>query len=221
MYTKVLVAEDIDSISMGVDMILQQLEIAEIQHTSYCDDAYLKAKKAQLDGAPFQLLITDLSFKPDYREANLTSGHELIAALKKDQPNLKVIVYSIEDHPQAVRSLWESSLIDGFVSKDRKGLLSLKDAITAVHKNTSYLSPQLEGLMAQKNILTLGDFEIELMKKLAGGHTHDEIATDFKANGIVPSSKSSIEKRIKELKEDFQANTTAHLVSILKDLRLI
>ncbi len=221
MYTKVLVAEDIDSISMGVDMILQQLEIVEIQHTSYCDDAYLKAKKAQLDGAPFQLLITDLSFKPDYMEANLSSGQELIAALKKAQPNLKVIVYSIEDHPQAVKSLWESGLIDAFVSKDRKGLLALKDAITTVHTNKSYLSPHLEGIMAQKNILSLGDFEIELMKKLASGYTHDEIATDFKANGISPSSKSSIEKRIKELKEDFQANTTAHLVSILKDLRLI
>ncbi len=221
MYTKVLVAEDIDSISMGVDMILQQLAIEEIQHTSYCDDAYLKAKKAQLDGAPFQLLITDLSFKPDYREANLSSGQELITALKKDQPNLKVIVYSIEDHPQAVRSLWESGLINGFVAKDRKGLFALKDAITTVHHNKSYLSPHVEILINEKNVMSLGDFEIQLMTSLANGHTQDEIERHFKANGISPSSKSSIEKRIKELKEDFQANTTAHLVSILKDLRLI
>ncbi|ALM09226.1 transcriptional regulator [Sediminicola sp. YIK13] len=221
MYEKVLVAEDIDSISMGVDTILKKLRIKEIQHTSYCDDAYLKAKRAQQDGSPYQLLISDLSFKPDYREAKLSSGQELIAALKKEQPNLKVIVYSIEDHPQVIKSLWKSGLINGFVAKDRKGLEELKAAITNSYNNDAYISPQLAMLINQKNVMSLGDFEIQLMTSLANGHTQDEIERHFKANGISPSSKSSIEKRIKELKEDFQANTTAHLVSILKDLRLI
>ena len=221
MYEKVLVAEDIDSISMGVDMILKKLRIKEIQHTSYCDDAYLKAKKAQQDGSPYQLLISDLSFKPDYREAKLSSGQELIAALKKEQPNLKVIVYSIEDHPQVIKSLWKSGLINGFVAKDRKGLEELKAAITNSYNNDAYISSQLAMLINQKNVMSLGDFEIQLMTSLANGQTQDEIERHFKANGISPSSKSSIEKRIKELKEDFQANTTAHLVSILKDLRLI
>ncbi|MFT6930877.1 MAG: DNA-binding NarL/FixJ family response regulator [Sediminicola sp.] len=221
MYDKVLVAEDIDSISMGVGMILKKLKIKEVQHTSYCDEAFLKAKKALQDGDPFQLLISDLSFKPDYREAKLSSGHELIVALKNEQPNLKVIVYSIEDHPQIVKSLWNSGLINGYVSKDRKGLIELEEAIAQIFKNEAYMSPKLALLMDQKNIMTLGNFEIQLMTSLANGQTHDEIQHHFKANGISPSSKSSIEKRIKELKEEFQANTTAHLVSILKDLRLI
>ena len=221
MYEKVLVAEDIDSISMGVGMILKKLKINEVKHASYCDEAFLKAKKAQKDGFPFQLLISDLSFKPDYTEAKLSSGHELIVALKKEQPNLKVIVYSIEDHPQVVKSLWESGLINGYVSKDRKGLVELKEAITNTFRNDTYLSPQLASLLQQKNIMTLGDYEIQLMTLLANGSNHDEIEKHFKTHKISPSSKSSIEKRIKELKEDFQANTTVHLVSILKDLRLI
>ena len=221
MYEKVLVAEDIDSISMGVDMILKKLKIRDIQHTSYCDDAFLKAKKAQQDGNPFQLLISDLSFNPDYREAKLSSGHELIVALKKEQPTLKVSVYSVEDHPQIINSLWESGLINGYVSKDRKGLAELKEAISNSYNNDAYISPKLALLLDQKNIKTLGDFEILLMTNLANGQTYDEIEKHFKTNGISPSSKSSIEKRIKELKEEFQANTTVHLVSILKDLRLI
>tara|TARA_R110002051_G_scaffold299829_1_gene367058 strand:- start:732 stop:1397 length:666 start_codon:yes stop_codon:yes gene_type:complete len=221
MYEKVLVAEDIDSISMGVDMILKKLKIPDVQHSSYCDDAFLKAKKALQDGDPFQLLISDLSFNPDYREAKLSTGHELIVALKKEQPSLKIIVYSVEDHPHIVKSLWESGLINGFVSKDRKGLHELKEAIANICKNDTYISPQLALLLDQKNIKSLGDFEIQLMTNLAKGLTHDEIEKHFKANGISPSSKSSIEKRIKELKEEFQANTTVHLVSILKDLRLI
>ena len=173
MYDKVLVAEDIDSISMGVGMILKKLKIKKVQHTSYCDDAFLKAKKALQDGVPFQLLISDLSFIPDYREAKISSGQELIAALKNEQPNLKVIVYSIEDHPQIVKSLWENGLINGYVSKDRKGLIELEEAIAQIFKNEAYMSPKLALLMDQKNIMTLGNFEIQLMTSLANGQTHD------------------------------------------------
>ncbi|MFT6838779.1 MAG: DNA-binding NarL/FixJ family response regulator [Sediminicola sp.] len=221
MYNKVMVAEDIDSINIGVISLLQKLEVNEMNHVAYCDEAFLKAKRALQNNEPYELLICDLSFKEDHRDEKITSGQELIAALKKEQPDLKVIVYSIEDHPQTVKSLWESGLISGYVCKDRKGLTELEEAIKEVFKNNSYLSPQLERIFTKKNLFTLGDFEIRLLTDLANGLTQDEIEQRFKTSGVIPSSKSSIEKRIKELKEEFQANTTIHLVTILKDLRLI
>lgn len=221
MYKKVLVAEDIDSINIGVINMLQELHVKEINHAAYCDEGFLKAKKALLDNEPYELLICDLSFKADHREEKITSGQALIAALKKEQPDLKVIVYSIEDHPNTVKGLWESGLIDGYVCKDRRGLLELQEAMKQVYLGNTYLSPQLEHIFTQKNILTLGDFEIRVLTDLANGLTQDEIEQRLKLAGIVPSSKSSIEKRIKELKEEFQAHTTIHLVTILKDLRLI
>ncbi|MEB8328646.1 DNA-binding response regulator [Flavobacteriaceae bacterium KMM 6897] len=221
MYNKVMVAEDIDSINIGVISLLQKLEIKELNHAAYCDEAYLKAKRALQDNEPYELLICDLSFKEDHRDEKITSGQKLIAALKKEQPNLHVIVYSIEDHPQTVKSLWDSGLVNGYVCKDRKGLLELEEAIRVVFNNNSYLSPQLEQIFTKKNLFTLGDFEVRLLTDLANGLTQDEIEQRLKTVGITPSSKSSIEKRIKELKEEFQANTTIHLVTILKDLRLI
>lgn len=221
MYNKVMVAEDIDSINIGVISLLQKLEVNEMNHVAYCDEAFLKAKRALQNNEPYELLICDLSFKEDHRDEKIISGQELIAALKKEQPDLKVIVYSIEDHPQTVKSLWESGLISGYVCKDRKGLTELEEAIKEVFKNNSYLSPQLERIFTKKNLFTLGDFEIRLLTDLANGLTQDEIEQRFKTSGVIPSSKSSIEKRIKELKEEFQANTTIHLVTILKDLRLI
>jgi DNA-binding NarL/FixJ family response regulator len=221
MYNKVMVAEDIDSINIGVISLLQKLEVNEMNHVAYCDEAFLKAKRALQNNEPYELLICDLSFKEDHRDEKITSGQELIAALKKEQPDLKVIVYSIEDHPQTVKSVWESGLISGYVCKDRKGLTELEEAIKEVFKNNSYLSPQLERIFTKKNLFTLGDFEIRLLTDLANGLTQDEIEQRFKTSGVIPSSKSSIEKRIKELKEEFQANTTIHLVTILKDLRLI
>ena len=71
MFHKVLIAEDLDSISIAVIQALEMLSIAEIHHAKYCDDAFLKIKKALFDNEPYDLLISDLSFKPDHRENSL------------------------------------------------------------------------------------------------------------------------------------------------------
>ena len=46
MFKKVLVAEDFDSISIAVGQVLKELSVPEIHHAKYCDDAFLKIKKA-------------------------------------------------------------------------------------------------------------------------------------------------------------------------------
>lgn len=221
MFKKILVAEDIDSINRGMSAVLQKLGRPEVFHASYCDDAYLKARRAALDGSPFDLLICDLSFKPDHRAEKLTSGQELISVVAGEFPELRIIVYSVEDHPQTVRALWDTGQIHGYACKGRNGLFYLEKAIRTVHGGNNYLSAQVEAAVQHRNFLTLREYELALLKLLANGFTQEEIEERFKKDGIAPSSKSSIEKRLKELKEDFNANTTIHLITILKDLRLI
>ena len=220
MFQKVLVAEDIDSINLAVTGLLRDLGIPRVEHAQYCDEAWLLAKKALKEGEPFDLLICDLSFKEDHRTESFSSGMELIYALKKEDPALRVLVNTIEDHPQMVRNLWEAG-IDGYVLKDRHGMHDLREAILAVNSGGKYNSAQIENLLKEDNILILGDWEMELLKGIATGYTQDEIQDDFKNRQISPNSRSSIEKRLKELREDFGANTTPHLVGILKDLKLI
>lgn len=221
MFKKVLIAEDMDSINHAVAFVLKDLKIAQVDHAQYCDKAWLLAKKAIQEGKPYDLLICDLSFKPDYREEKLTSGKELIAALKLEDPQLKVIVNSIEDHPQTVRELWASGNIDAYVCKDRSGLKELKEAILNLNEGQNYNSPSIEKILNQNNVLTLNDFEINIVKYLANGFTQDEIQKELKDKNIKPSSKSAIEKRLKELRDEFRANTNPHLISIMKDLQLI
>lgn len=55
MFKKILIVEDIDSIQNSVISLLKELTDAEVQHSKYCDEAYLKIKKAKLDQAPFDL----------------------------------------------------------------------------------------------------------------------------------------------------------------------
>jgi len=221
MFRKVLVAEDMDSINQAVAVVLKDLGIAEVAHSQYCDQAWLMAKKAIQENEAFDLLICDLSFKQDHRDEKISSGQGLIALLKEEDPKLKIIVNSIEDHPQTVKDLWNSGNIDAYVCKDRHGLKELKKAILHLNNGESYNSPSIEKILNKNNILTLNDFEINIVKYLANGFTQDQIQQELKNKNIKPSSKSAIEKRLKELREEFHANTNPHLISIMKDLKLI
>ena len=221
MFKKVLVAEDMDSINHAVASVLEELHIPEIAHAQYCDKAWLLAKKAAQDGEPFDLLICDLSFKKDHREEKIRSGKDLIAILKTEYPDLKVLVNSIEDHPQTVKDLWDSGNIDGYVCKDRRGLKELKEALEKLEKGETYNSASIQKALNQNNLLVLSDFEVSIVKFLANGLTQDQIEHELKKKNIKPGSKSAIEKKLKELREEFNANTNPHLVSIMKDLQLI
>ena len=134
MFKKVLIAEDLDSISLAVHKTIQALEISEIVHVKYCDDAILKLKKAVQDNQPFDLLLTDLSFKSDHRKIVISSGEDLIQNAKKLQPNLKVLVYSIEDKTFRIKHLFDNLNIDAFVLKGRKSLKELETALPIIFK---------------------------------------------------------------------------------------
>ncbi|MBE7641385.1 response regulator [Salegentibacter sp. BLCTC] len=221
MLKKVLVAEDIDSINQAVAILLNDLGITNVAHSQYCDKAWLMAKKELLNNNPYDLLICDLSFKQDYREEKITSGEELISKLKNENPNLKVIVHSIEDHPQIVKNLWASGNIDAYVCKDRHGIKYLKQAILALNKGLTYNSPSIEKALSQNNLISLNTFEISIVEFLSKGYTQDKIEKVLKEKNIKPNSKSAIEKRLKELRDEFGAETNPHLVGIMKDLKLI
>lgn len=221
MFTKVLIAEDMDDINQGVLTALSELEIATIDQAQYCDDADLKAKKALKDNAPYELLITDLSFKKDHRKQKLTSGEELLIKLKSEQPDLKVIVYSVEDKLQRVRRLFNSYDIDAYVCKGRKSLKELIKAIKIVSKDKKHLSPEVKMALSSKKDMEIDDYDIGLLKLLSKGMNQDEIAEDLKGRSISPNSLSSIEKRLSKLKIYFKANNAVHLIANAKDLGLI
>lgn len=221
MFKKVLIVDDHDDINKSVLTVLKDLNIHNIINSQYCDDAFLKIKKADFDKVPFDLLITDLSFKKDHRDCKLTSGEDLIAAIRTDYNSLPIIVYSMKDQLQKVRLLINQYKVNAYVCKDRKGSLELKTAIEAVHNNQPFLSPQVARALDTKNNLEIDDYDINLLKLLSDGLSQDEISMHLKHKKISPSSLSSVEKRLNRLRIQFKANNAIHLVSIGKDLGLI
>lgn len=222
MFKKIIIAEDFDSINLGIEQALKDLGIVDFQHAKYCDDAFLKIRKALQDNEPYDLLISDLSFQTDHREVKIVSGDELIQNVRAIQPNIKIIAYSVEDKGYRIKSLFDKAGIDGFVLKGRNSIEELKKAINLViTSNQKYISPEIASAIKENNNYEIDDFDILIIKHLSLGTPQDDITETFKELGIKPNSKSTIEKRISKLKDFFKANNTVHLVSITKDMGII
>ncbi|WP_431163279.1 DNA-binding response regulator [Flagellimonas beolgyonensis] len=215
MFKKVLIAEDFQDTNQGiVETLRTQCNIPVIQEELYCDKAYNRLKLSQSQNEPFDLLITDLFFKKDHVDRRLTSGLELIRAAREIQPDLKVIVNSMEDNPAKVNPLFKDENINAYVCKGRHGLSELVKAIQEVYHNRTYVSPQIS-LNVSDNVFELDEFDIMILKDLANGLTKKEISERLKQQNITPNSESTIDKRVSRLFDEFGAKNTNHLLAKL------
>ncbi|MBK0370080.1 response regulator transcription factor [Flavobacterium agrisoli] len=221
MYKKALVADDVDLNDIAVVQVMKELGITTIEYAKYCDDAILKIKKGIHDGEPYELLITDLSFKSDYKNSVLASGEELIAVTKKLNTSIKIIAFSIEDKSFRIKALFERYAVDGFVLKGRRSIEELRVAIKKVYDNTTFISPEVEHVLKENSPNVIDDFDIKLLGYLSNGIAQEAMEATLKSEGITPNSKSTVEKRIAKLKDCLKANNTIHLVAIAKDLGII
>jgi len=218
---RIFVAEDIDSNNLGVTTMLQTLGYANIGHSQYCDEALLKLKRAILDGKPYGLLITDLSFDNPRTQKSLDNGRELITAIKEIYPEIKVVVFSVEDDQNTIKSLFEEQKIDGYVCKGLNGLRELQNCLESIANSETYTCPIATAALQQKNTLELNDYDQKLLSLLAIGYKQNEISILLKEDGISPNSIRSIEANISKLKDHFNASNTTHLVYVASSLGLI
>lgn len=222
MFKKVIIAEDLDAMNLGIQQVLKDLNIADFQHSKYCDEALLKVRAAINQNAPYDLLISDLSFKTDHREVKIATGDELVQKVRELQPNIKIIAYSVEDKSYRIKSLFDNAGIDAFVLKGLNSIEELKKAINIISSsNQKFISPEVSSALQEKNNFEIDDVDIQILKYLSAGTSQDEIIEIFKNSAIKPSSKSAMEKRLSKLKDFFKANNTVHLVSITKDMGII
>ncbi|MFC4479665.1 response regulator [Flavobacterium chungangensis] len=222
MFKKVLVAEDLDSISIAVVQVLEELQVPVIHHVKYCDEGLLKVKKALAEKEPYDLMITDLSFKSDHRKVTLNSGDELVEAVNKVQPELKKIVFSIEDKSYRIKTLFNELGINAYVTKGRNSISELRNAIESTFNNEEkVLSSDLSFNFNDKALIEIESYDISILKLLSQGYILESISREFKDSSITPNGTSSIEKRINKLKIYFKANNNVHLIAIAKDFGLV
>ncbi len=222
MFTKVLVAEDYEIANQGIIRILEEeIGIQNIEEAKYCDDAYMKFRKAYREQDAFELLITDLSFRADHKVQTRTSGLELIEDVRSIQPDIKVIVYSQENRPDKINMLFDKFEIDGYVCKGQNAVKELISCVEGVYQDTIMLPPELASDPDAAPMIHLDDIDIILLEELAKGYTKKEIRIKLKELGISPNGESYIDKKVSKLFDDFKAKNTTHLIAIVKDLGLV
>jgi len=221
MITKVLIAEDHESVNISVEKTLEELAIKDIAHAYYCDDALYKITQAAKAGRSFDLLITDLSFDPDGHKQVLSGGMDLITAAREIQPDLNVLIFSAENKPAVIDQLYNNYEVDGFVRKARNDARELKEAINEIAHHRRYFPLHIKKLIDKKNAYSFSEFDITIITLLAQGMLQKDIPTHLQRNGIKPSGLSSIEKRLNQMKDALGFTKNEQLVAHCKDLGAI
>lgn len=216
MFKKILVSEDFQETNKGIVYALEnRLQVdCIIQEELYCDNAFNRFKTAIAEDTPYELLITDLSFKEGPITRKLTSGQALITEVRQIDPTIKIIVNSMVDDPVEINALFTEQKINGYVCKGRNGLNELITAIHEVDQNRTFVSPQIN-LKKANTIFELDEYDLIILKDLANGFTKKEISEKLKKKNISPNSESTIDKKVSRLFDQFEAKNTHHLIAKL------
>jgi DNA-binding NarL/FixJ family response regulator len=221
MFKNVLIAEDHESANISVQKTLQDLGIGKVDYAHYCDDALGKIQKGLRNAQPYELLITDLSFEEDGYRQKLDGGAALIAAARQVQPELKVLVFSAENKEAVIRELYQKLSINGYVRKARRDAQELRTAIETIYKNKQHLPLEFRQAIRQKNAHDFTPYDITIISQLAKGMFLKEIPAYMQQQRIKPSSLSSIEKRLNQIKEVLDFSKNEQLVAFCKDKGII
>ncbi|WP_447641423.1 MULTISPECIES: response regulator [Chitinophagaceae] len=213
MIKKVLIAEDHESANISVQMTLEELGIAVADHVYYCDDALLYIEKALKNGVSYDLLITDLSFEEDHRPQKIKNGEMLIAAVRKIQSDLRILVFSAENRSTIITQLFEDAGIDGYVRKARGDARELVKAINHIGNNLRYCSQETIQLMKRRKSHDFSELDIAIISQMVNGKKQQEISDYLKTNNMFPSSKSTIEKRLNYIKDALDFSTNEQLIA--------
>lgn len=205
MFEKILIAEDFNSYNFAIMKFLEELKIPSINQVYYCDDALLQIRKSYAEQKPYQLLITDLFFKID-RPVNIESGEELIIKIKQEFPEVKILVFSVENKLYKINSLFDNYNIDGFVEKGRGDIKILKEAMYEIFNGKKWTN------LNEKYIIKWEVNDIEIIKLVSKGYSVKIISQTFKKLNYIPNSESYINKRLMVMREDMGAKNTTELV---------
>lgn len=139
-----------------------------------------------------------MSFDEDSKVQKIKSGDDLIKEVRKLFPDLKIIVFSVEDKAYRIQTLYNEYNIDGYVWKGRDGLRELKQAISQVcNSNSFYISPKVASAISNPKTVEIEDYDIFLIECLSKGYLQEEVSEKLKKIGWSPNSVSAIEKRLK------------------------
>jgi len=221
MIDKVIIAEDQEIANLSVQKTMEELHIPEVDYVYYCDDALNKIQAAIQKGQPYELLITDLYFEEDGTFQKIGGGFELIRSVRAVQPEIMILILSAEHRPATIDMLFTNYAIDGYVRKARHDARELKSALESLSKGQRYYPRALAQLVKQTNTHEFTEFDINIIRLLSQGYQQNEIPDYLKQHKIKPSSLSTIEKRLNQIREELGFSKNEQLVLFCKEAGIL
>ena len=222
MFKKVLIVEDHESASISVQKSLTDLGINHDyrDYVYYCDDALSRIRKAISEKEPYELMITDISFENEIVQ-EIPGGMELIKAVKAIQPEIKILVFSIENRMAVANTFMEEHGADAFIPKARGDAKDLKAAVEALSQGERYRSPNLRPAHRSMPAFDFTSYDKTIIFLLANGTAQKDIPLYLQKNNIRPAGLSSVEKRLYAIKNALDFSSNEQLVAFCKDQKLI
>lgn len=221
MIDKVLIAEDHESANLSIQKMISEMGVTRSDYVYYCDDALSKIQAALQQGQAYDLLITDLYFENDGSRQTIAGGADLIKAVRAVQPEIMVLVFSGESRPATIDMLFSSYEIDAFVRKARHDVRELKEAFAILSRGQRYYPRTLAQLVKQSNAYQFTEFDVLVIRLLSEGYQQNEIPAYLKKHDIKPSSLSTIEKRLNQVREELSFSKNEQLVLFCKEAGIL
>jgi two-component system capsular synthesis response regulator RcsB len=221
MIDKVIIAEDQESSNLSMQKTMEELQIKESDYVFYCDDALNRIRAAGQNGKPYDLLITDLSFEADGTSQKIDNGFDLIRSVRKIQPEIMILVFSVDNRSATIEKLYKDYEVDAYVRKARHDVKELKSAFDALSKGQRYYPRTLAQLAKQANAYEFTEFDITVIRLLSQGCKQKKIPDYLKQNNIEPSSLSMVEKRLKQIRDELDFSKNEQLVLFCKEMGIL
>jgi two-component system, NarL family, captular synthesis response regulator RcsB len=221
MIDKVIIAEDQEFANLSVQKTMEDLKVKHYDYAFYCDDALTRIQLAQQKGQPYDLLITDLSFEDDGTVQKINDGVDLIREVRAVQPGILILILSGQHRPADIHNLFENNEVDAYVRKARNDIQELKSAMNALSKGQRYYPRSLAQLIKRSNTYEFTDFDITIIRLLYQGYQQNEIPAYLKQHNIKPSSLSTIEKRLNQIREELGFSNNQQLMVFCNNAGLL
>ena len=207
-----LITDDHQLITEGLSQILKaEKMIGEIYTAKNGKEAVDTVLKEDID-----CIIMDINMP----ELN---GMEATKLIKKEKPEIKIIVVSMLCDPSIVSKMLKAGA-DAFINKDT-GKAELLKAIDKVMRNEKYISPEISNdlftHLSDRNVSTsanekhLTKREIEIIGYIAEGLTNNEIAAKLFLSNV------TVETHRKNMLAKLQLKNTAALVKYAVEHKLL
>lgn len=175
-----------------------------------CDAAWEHLKKSKVD-----LILLDLGF-PLNKNSKFPTGRELAVRIKKDFPQLKLIIITSTDGAMPVTQIIAEISPEGFMVKGDVDGDELVRGIRTVLEGRKHYSPRVEKMVNSK--YSFEDFDhIDrgILYRLSLGVLTKDLSL------YIPLSQRGIEDRKRKLRDFFSVETDAELLREARDSGLL